>query len=211
MVYNRRMKPASKQNEMRHEPIQARSAQRVAHILDVASKLISEVGYDRATTNDIAKLAGVPIGSLYQYFPNKHALLHALSTRYLSQLRDYFVEQKIITDSIQLHEFLSSIIDTLVEFRKSHRSFKQMFLGIYMNNEVSIAAKTMNEEFRQIILKKLEIEKPELSAKRRERVSYVLFGMIRSVFVYLSVIDDTMWKEMKEETKFAIRTYLSAV
>ncbi len=87
------MKKLVTQKEMRHEPIQARSAKRVEQILNCASQLFSEIGYDRATTNDIAKRAGVPIGSVYQYFPNKDALLHALTKRYLLQLKSFFADR----------------------------------------------------------------------------------------------------------------------
>jgi AcrR family transcriptional regulator len=56
---------------------------KVELMLEAASKLIDQDGLDALTTNRIAELAGVSIGSLYQYFPDKRALLDALAAREL--------------------------------------------------------------------------------------------------------------------------------
>ena len=55
---------------MRRQPKQARSQERVHHILDVAEQLFIELGYEQTTTRAIATRAGVPVGSLYQFFPD---------------------------------------------------------------------------------------------------------------------------------------------
>src|SRR5260370_1341413 len=74
------------ETQMRRQPKQARSQQRVDHLLNVAALIFEEVGYAAATTNAIAARAGVPIGSLYQFFPNKEAIMDALVERYLDEL-----------------------------------------------------------------------------------------------------------------------------
>jgi AcrR family transcriptional regulator len=67
----------------RKSPRQERSRRTVEHILEAAARIFHEQGYVAATTNDIADEAGVSVGSLYQYFPNKDALLVALTARHL--------------------------------------------------------------------------------------------------------------------------------
>ena len=67
----------------RKSPRQERSRRTVARILDAAAHVFHEQGYSAATTNDIADEAGVSIGSLYQYFPNKDALLVALTQQHI--------------------------------------------------------------------------------------------------------------------------------
>src|SRR3712207_1950416 len=74
----------------RKVPRQARSQQRVAKILDSAAHIFATSGYEAATTNQIAAAAGVPIGSVYEFFPNKQALLHALVERYYEQLEQLY-------------------------------------------------------------------------------------------------------------------------
>lgn len=68
----------------RKSPSQERSRQTVERLLDAATRIFHEHGYAGATTNDIADEAGLSIGSLYQYFPNKDALLAALTKRHIT-------------------------------------------------------------------------------------------------------------------------------
>jgi AcrR family transcriptional regulator len=68
---------------MRREPVQRRSTARVIAILDACAALLDDYDYDDLTTSKIAEKAGVPIGSLYQYFPDKRAVVQALTLRNL--------------------------------------------------------------------------------------------------------------------------------
>ncbi len=70
----------------RRQPRQARSKFTVDAILEAATRVFDQHGYDFATTNRVAETAGVSIGSLYQYFPNKDALLTALHERHVEQV-----------------------------------------------------------------------------------------------------------------------------
>jgi AcrR family transcriptional regulator len=70
----------------RKRPQQRRSQQTVDVILDAAARLFAENGFASTSTNAIAETAGVSIGSLYQYFPNKLALLEAVRERHVKGL-----------------------------------------------------------------------------------------------------------------------------
>lgn len=67
--------------EPRKRPKQARSRATVDAILEGASQVLVDVGYAKMTTTRVAKRAGVSVGSLYQYFPSKEALIRALIER----------------------------------------------------------------------------------------------------------------------------------
>ncbi|MDQ8036431.1 MAG: TetR/AcrR family transcriptional regulator [Pedobacter sp.] len=66
---------------MRKPPQQKRSRELVEKLLDATATTIAERGLDNTTTNHIAEQAGVSIGSLYQYFPDKQALVEGLLER----------------------------------------------------------------------------------------------------------------------------------
>lgn len=68
----------------RKTPRQQRSRDTVAVILEAAAQLFQRGGYAATTTNHVADRAGVSIGSIYQYFPNKDSLLVALAERHLA-------------------------------------------------------------------------------------------------------------------------------
>ena len=69
----------------RRMPRQQRSAATVDALLEAAARVFREQGYRRATTNRIAEVAGASVGSLYEYFPNKDALLAALARRHMHE------------------------------------------------------------------------------------------------------------------------------
>src|SRR6185295_18131266 len=77
----------------RKQPLQARSRETVRVILRAAAQVFGSRGYAASTTNHIAERAGVSIGSLYEYFPNKDALLHAL-------LEDHIQEAQAILTAV---------------------------------------------------------------------------------------------------------------
>jgi len=71
----------------RKTPIQARSNASVDAILQATLQVLTSVGKERLTTTRVAARAGVSVGTLYQYFPNKSALLQAALRRHMDQVR----------------------------------------------------------------------------------------------------------------------------
>jgi len=69
--------------EPRKSPVQARSTASVEAILEATVQVLLDVGKERLTTTRVASRAGVSVGTLYQYFPNKSALLQAALQRHL--------------------------------------------------------------------------------------------------------------------------------
>ena len=74
--------------EPRKSPVQARSAASVDAILEATLQVLLLVGKERLTTTRVALRAGVSVGTLYQYFPNKSALLQAALKRHMAEVLD---------------------------------------------------------------------------------------------------------------------------
>jgi len=74
--------------EPRKSPVQARSAASVDAILAATIQVLLQVGKERLTTTKVARRAGVSVGTLYQYFPNKSALLKAALKRHLDEVTE---------------------------------------------------------------------------------------------------------------------------
>jgi AcrR family transcriptional regulator len=81
------MTNTNKRREAIRHPQQARSQQRVEQILDACKQLIAEKGCAGLKMGDIAATAEISIASIYQYFPNKQAIITALATHYLETFR----------------------------------------------------------------------------------------------------------------------------
>lgn len=71
---------------MRKAPLQQRSRVTVDTIVEAATRVLARRGWARFTTNEIAEVAGVSVGSLYQYFPNKLAIAEAIRQRHLDEV-----------------------------------------------------------------------------------------------------------------------------
>ncbi|MFI9821908.1 TetR family transcriptional regulator [Streptomyces sp. NPDC052013] len=79
------MRPVPHATPLRRAPVQRRSAERLARILDACADLLDEVGYDDLSTRAVAQRAGVPIGSVYRFFGNKRQMADALAQRNLER------------------------------------------------------------------------------------------------------------------------------
>lgn len=104
--------PPADRTPLRRMPSQRRSREKVERILESAAALIAEVGSDALRMSELARLAGIPIGSLYQYFPDKSAVIQALTERYGAQCRACIAEALDATGSLdQLCDAYDDLID----------------------------------------------------------------------------------------------------
>ena len=104
----------------RRKPRQRRAQATCDAILDAAAQLFEVLGYKSTTTNKVAERAGVSIGSLYQYFPDKDALLLALSERHIADsgaaLQAVF--QRLEQERPDLEGTVALLIDATVELHR---------------------------------------------------------------------------------------------
>ncbi|WP_162146137.1 TetR/AcrR family transcriptional regulator [Inquilinus limosus] len=98
---------------LRRAPSQRRSRERVERILAVASELIAERGSDALRMGEVAAKAGISIGSLYQYFPDKAAIIRTLAERYNAEGRACIEEGlREVRDAAGLRRAFGRLIDT---------------------------------------------------------------------------------------------------
>jgi len=94
---------------------QERSRATVDALIEATARVLIREGYDRASTNRIAELAGVSIGSLYQYFPSKEALVAAVIDRHTQEIsevtRNALVKAAARPIEVAAREFVSVAID----------------------------------------------------------------------------------------------------
>jgi AcrR family transcriptional regulator len=104
---------------------QERSRLTVDALLEATARVLMKEGYDRASTNKIAAVAGVSIGSLYQYFPSKEALVAAVIDRHMHEMMQMVRSAvvKVATRPIEVaaRELVSVMIDAHRVNPKLHR------------------------------------------------------------------------------------------
>jgi AcrR family transcriptional regulator/transposase-like protein len=106
----------SSPNSLRRQPKQERGQQRVVKILTAAAEVFAEVGYAAATTQQIADRAKTAVGSIYQFFPDKLAIFHALEAEHMERIA--IVNMALVAKDIRrpLDKLIGEIVDTHAEY-----------------------------------------------------------------------------------------------
>jgi AcrR family transcriptional regulator len=125
----------------RRLPIQQRGLKTVLRILDAASSLLPQMPLDDVTTRRIAAEAGVSIGALYRFFPDKQTIIDAVAVRHVGQFRtavEASVIQPLLREMEDLATFdpaivLDRMIDAYVEYLDAHPDFRTISFGRHIS------------------------------------------------------------------------------
>jgi AcrR family transcriptional regulator len=99
----------------RRQPKQRRARLTVDAVLEAAVKVLKREGFSALTTNRIAEVAGVSIGSVYQYFPDKGAIFTALHRRHIEEI-DRVIEGQLLRHATSsLDDLIRALIEAMVE------------------------------------------------------------------------------------------------
>jgi AcrR family transcriptional regulator len=109
------MKITNERVGIRRAPRQERSRQTVEAVLQAVERVLAREGADALTTNNIADAAGVSIGSVYQYFPDKRSIFTALHQRHAEQVRAV-IEHTIAQHACSsLEDFTCALVTALID------------------------------------------------------------------------------------------------
>jgi AcrR family transcriptional regulator len=130
----------------RRRPSQERSRGRVERILDATAVLLGDTPVDKITTAAIAEEAGVPIGSVYQYFPNKLAVLAELARRVMEQV-DLKTATLIAEDFgvLPWDQAIDRAIDATIQGYAEQPGYLQLLLSIRPTPEFRLITDESNE------------------------------------------------------------------
>jgi AcrR family transcriptional regulator len=114
----------------RKEPQQERSRALFETILTAATRVLVKEGYEAATTNRIAEAAGISVGSLYQYFPNKESIVGQLLDRHANAMWEVFAQGVAAYANVPLADAVPAIIDAIMTAHgvepKLHRVLQEL-------------------------------------------------------------------------------------
>lgn len=100
------------QLQPRKRPRQARAAATLDILFEATIQVLLDAGVETLTTTRVAERAGVSVGSLYQYFPHKRALLYALNERYLDRLADTLEAACAARHGAPIAEMIAALVTT---------------------------------------------------------------------------------------------------
>jgi AcrR family transcriptional regulator len=149
----------------RKSPRQARAKATIDVIIEATTQLLLERGYDRFTTARAAERAGVSVGSLYQYFPNKAALAAAVIDRCCEQFILALDRALVGRPRITLAECIRAIVDVILV---SHQLAPDLHkIVIDLAPRIGVAEKTdrMNRKMAEAIEALLRMHSSEIAAE----------------------------------------------
>lgn len=114
---------------LRRAPVQQRSADRLARILDSCAGLLDETGYEQLTTRAVAERAEVPIGSVYRFFSNKRALADALALRNLDTYADRITARLADLPAADWRAAIDAVLDEYLAMKRSVPGFALVDFG----------------------------------------------------------------------------------
>ncbi|MFC9244283.1 TetR/AcrR family transcriptional regulator [Streptomyces sp. NPDC057136] len=124
------MEPVPPANtSLRRAPVQQRSAERLARILDACAQLLDETGYEQLSTRAVAVRAEVPIGSVYRFFSNKRALVDALAHRNLDSYAERITSRLSAIPADDWRAAIDAVLDEYLAMKRSVPGFTLVDFG----------------------------------------------------------------------------------
>jgi AcrR family transcriptional regulator len=171
------MKARARKSASRRQPQQRRSRQTVAAVLDAVVRILKRDGIAAVTTNRIAEVAGVSIGSVYQYFPDKRAIYVALHQRHVEQISSVVENAVVAHAASSLAELIRALIEAVIEAHTIDPELHEL-----LRTEVphgAGGAKDFAVSLRGALRLAIAARAHELGAPRElERVLFVVSNMI---------------------------------
>lgn len=197
-------------NSARNIPKQTRSQQRVNLILDTAADLFIEVGYEAMTTNAIAERADISIGSLYRYFPDKDAILHALAARYHQKEQELF--DRVFTQDViylPLPVLLDRFIDPFLEMYTTCPAYAHILLGADVSVEIAAASYAIDQEVIGRLANILRQVNPHLDEPKARLIAVVCKANVKILISLRSSCNDEAFQtQLTAAIKHMLLLYL---
>ena len=166
----------------RRSPSQQRSRERVERMLAAASALIAEQGSDAMRMGEVAERAGVSIGSLYQFFPDKRAIVWALAERYTAESQACIsATLKNVGDADGLRQAFSELLDIYYGLFLAEPVIRDVWSGTQADKALralELADSRANAEFLVAVLKRL---RPDANPVELETTALLVWQMGEAV------------------------------
>jgi AcrR family transcriptional regulator len=189
---------------------QARGERRVAQLLEAAADVFCRVGFTAASTNAIAREAGVSPGTLYQFFPNKEAIAvelgSSLAHRMLETHGEVFTPENA---ALPLDRMIDVVIDPFVEFNCRNPVFFTLVQDGDVPGVITKEHDALHTSLVQSIDMMLGLRAPALSPPERTRVANMAFGLFKAGLVLVLAHEGADRDAYIHELKSAMYGYLA--
>lgn len=169
-------------------PKQARAKATVNAIIQASAQLLAEGGYGALTTNSVAERAGVSIGSVYEYFPGKEAIVAAVATQLVEESLQKMQAALLHAESMEFEPAMRSWIHNLYTIsREKHRLLKVLLFQVPFIHKVPAVEGLRTELFRLALVGATKTREHLFIAPSRESL-YLITTMTGSALLQLAIM-----------------------
>lgn len=176
----------------------------MAELLDAAAAVIAEVGYDAATMTAISERAGASIGVVYQYFPNKEAVVRALRSQYGNELEALWAPLAQQAEHLRTDELVNGIFAVIMNFMETRPAYVSLLDAPQQYARDPAGRNRLREHFAVLFRKK----KPSLTPQEAFRIANVTMQIVKSLSPPYVEAKQKERQEVLREFKLALTAYL---
>lgn len=180
--------PRKRRKKTARKPSQARSREMVDVILLGATRVFAQHGYARATTNRVAQAAGVSVGSLYQYFPDKDAILTELLARYRAGLVTRIGEKVAAMNEVTFERVVHALLTAILKDDQIHPALHRVLIERVLRTDARRTVSGFEERLEELIASALVAGKEAVSVPDPDLAAFVLVRVVLSV-VHAALVD----------------------
>lgn len=192
-------------------PVQRRSRDTVEVILEAAAHVFMDKGYAAGTTNHIAHKAGVSIGSLYQYFPNKDAILVSLAEQHLELAKEEIVEILLVNaDNISIIELIHNIVSAMIRIHMhAPRLHQVIFEEAPLPDDLKHMLNTYEDDFSETLCQIIE-QNPSVNIERSMLAARLIIRIVESLthWYVLEAPEGVTEQDIIDEISTVVSRYL---
>jgi AcrR family transcriptional regulator len=196
---------------LRKRPQQARSIARVDAIMKATAAILAQEGYESLTVAKVAANAGVPIGTVYQFFPGKTDLVAELAALFQSKIES-FAERELT--AAQLKHDIATFVDKLVQGVADIQREQSAFVCVFAGSQTDPSFEALASALRQTLTVRLSTlfagAFPNVSAENRERLLLTWSDITRALISSLDKADASQRATLISELKIALTAYAKA-
>jgi len=185
-------------------------------MLTVAEKRLIQLGYDELKMSDIARLAGVPIGSVYQYFPNKTAIVSSLLQEKMAETQaDVKKELSRLPEGGSIVEYfadmVSRLVDTLYKRYRYDESVRALWNAARSDPNLQDMVLEDNLANGDAIFQAMHAVLTQVPAERLRAITNMVCDTMGSVLRLAASVDEAQGDIMAEELKAMINCYCISI
>lgn len=195
---------------VRHRPVRERGRIRFEAILTAARELLAERGVEGFRIEDVAQRAGIPIGSVYQYFPNKFAVVVELDAQDTAALVEDVLSAAVRFPADDWQRETDHLIDLISEHWAADPSRSAVWVAMRSNAATRSLAAEHSRALVSTLVPIVSELNPHLRAEAHVTIAEVVVEMCQSL-LHFSVTDGRPNPATVRELKRMLRAYLRAV